>query len=201
MTRGGSTPTFYAFGSDGSGGGANWAPLAGGDFSGRSLSFDVSSDGQKIIATEDGRFTHWISLHGGVSWSETAINQANGLVAISPLDSRLIIFGSQERLHRSASGLATSTRAATAPQPTGHPRAAPFQQIAFAPSDPTIVYAATEGYLLLKSVDSGATLGAGREPAPGRAQRRSLGARAQGATRPRMYRRRAARWAPRGCIR
>ena len=169
LARGGATPTFYTFGLDGSGGGAglgylvsdddgaSWAPLAGGKFAGRFVTFDVSKDGQTIVAAEGGRFTHWISSDGGVSWTETAINQANGPVAISPADPDLILFGTQERLHRSVDGLATSTLVATAPQPPGHPRAAPFQQIAFAPSDPTIVYAATESYLLFKSVDSGAT--------------------------------------------
>lgn len=170
VTRGGSTPTFYTFGVDASGGGAglgflassdngaSWAPFISGLASERSPGgFDISTDGQTIVAVSGGRFAHLISLDAGLSWSETAINQANGPVAISPADSRLIIFGSQERLHRSVNGLATSTLVATAPQPPGHPRAAPFQQIAFAPSDPTVVYAATEGCLLFKSVDSGAT--------------------------------------------
>lgn len=49
------------------------------------------------------------------------------------------------------------TQVAQAPQPPGHFRAAPFQDIVFAPSDPSVVYAATEGYLVYRSADAGAT--------------------------------------------
>ncbi|HJN93882.1 MAG TPA: sialidase family protein, partial [Dehalococcoidia bacterium] len=139
-------------------GGATWAPLGDEGFAGRFIgSFDVSTDGGTWIAHEWGRFAHWVSRDGGETWDETVINQANGPVAISLDDPALILYGSQSKLYRSVDGLATSEVVVETTQPPGHPRLPPFHDIAFAPSDPTVVYAATEGYLVFKSVDAGAT--------------------------------------------
>jgi photosystem II stability/assembly factor-like uncharacterized protein len=58
---------------------------------------------------------------------------------------------------RSTDGLQTHSRLVTTSVPPGHFRDPPFHDIVFAPSDPSVVYAATEGYLLYKSTDAGAT--------------------------------------------
>ena len=138
--------------------GATWAPLTGGQLTPLLItSFDVSSDGQVIYANERDTFFHWVSRDGGSTWSQTAIDQANGPLSVSPADPNMLVFASQNRLLRSTDGLATWTEVAAAPQPPGHMREAPFHDIVFAPSDPNIVYAATEGYLVYKSTDAGAT--------------------------------------------
>jgi hypothetical protein len=53
------------------------------------------------------------------------------------------------RLLRSSDGLATASVVSGSPQP--------YREIAFAPSDPLIVYAETDGYLLYRSDDAGVT--------------------------------------------
>ncbi len=75
----------------------------------------------------------------------------------SPADPAIVIYGSQSRLYRSTDGLATSVVVEEALQQPGQPRQPPFADIVFAPSVPTVVYAATEGYMVFKSTDAGAT--------------------------------------------
>ena len=81
----------------------------------------------------------------------------NGPVAVSPVDPDLVIFGSQQELRRSTNALRTVRVVVTAPQPPGLSRPAPFREVQFAPSDPSIVYAETDGYLVYRSDDAGAT--------------------------------------------
>ena len=139
-------------------GGASWQALPNDPFrTGEVQSFDISPDGSVIYVSPVDQYRHWVSRDGGTTWAQTAINQANGPIALSPGDPNVVVYGSQQRLYRSTNGLATSAQVGQAPQPPGHFREAPFQDIVFAPSDPTIVYAATEGYLVYRSNDAGAS--------------------------------------------
>jgi hypothetical protein len=73
----------------------------------------------------------------------------NGPVAVSPVDPNLIVFGGFNQVRRSTNGLQNVNITFTAPLA--------IREIVFAPSDPTIVYAETDGYILYRSDDAGAT--------------------------------------------
>ena len=111
--------------------------------------FAVSSDGQVIYADEGGTYFGWISRDGGETWTQSAIIQVNGPLAVSPADPNLVIFASHADLRRSTDGLATF-------QVVLNP-ATTIREIVFAPSDPNVVYAETDGYLLYRSDDAGLT--------------------------------------------
>ncbi len=111
--------------------------------------FAVSSDGQVIYADEGDTYSGWISRDGGDTWTQSAIIQVNGPLAVSPADPNLVIFASSDDLRRSTNGLATF-------QVVLNP-AATIREIVFAPSAPNVVYAETDGYLLYRSDDTGLT--------------------------------------------
>ena len=138
-------------------GGRSWTSFAAQHREREISSFTVSADGQVIYAHEPDTYRAWISPDAGATWSQSAIHQVNGPIAVSPADPNLVIFASQSQIRRSTDAMATVQTITTAPQPPGHFRQAPFQQIVFAPSDPRIVYAVTEGYLVYRSENSGAT--------------------------------------------
>ena len=138
-------------------GGRSWMPFAAQLREREISSFAVSADGQVIYAHEPGTYRAWMSRDAGATWSQSAIQQVNGPIAVSQADADLVIFGSQSEIRRSTNAVATVQTIITAPQPPGHYRQAPFQQIVFAPSDPKIVYAVTEGYLVYRSENSGGT--------------------------------------------
>ena len=138
-------------------GGLSWTPFATQHREREISSFTVSADGQVMYAHEPGTYSAWISRDAGETWSQSAIHQVNGPIAVSPADPNLVIFASQSQIRRSTDAMATVQTIITAPQPPGYFRQAPFQQIVFAPSDPRIVYAVTEGYLVYRSANSGAT--------------------------------------------
>ncbi|MEE9285978.1 MAG: hypothetical protein V3V35_09670 [Dehalococcoidia bacterium] len=137
--------------------GATWEPFADELKHKQITSFTLSSDGRIIYANEDGTYFGWVSRDAGETWSQSDIVQVNGPVAVSPVDPDLVIFGSQQELRRSTNALRTVRVVVTAPQPPGLSRPAPFREVQFAPSDPSIVYAETDGYLVYRSDDAGAT--------------------------------------------
>ena len=112
-------------------------------------SFTLANDGQTIYANEDGTYFGWISTDAGATWRQSPIHQVNGPIAVSPVDPNLVVFSSQSQLRRSTNGLASVTVVGEA--------ANPFREIVFAPSDPSVVYAETDGYLLYRSDDAGIT--------------------------------------------
>ena len=122
--------------------------------------FAVSSDGMAIYAAVTDSYHHWISTDGGSTWNRSSTNQGSGAVAVSPADPNTIIFrnSAQTFLFRSSDGLRTYTRVATtqALSDEAGVRYA-FEDVVFAPSDPNVVYAATTGLLVYKSVDGGAS--------------------------------------------
>ena len=110
--------------------------------------FDVSRDGQTIYVDERDTFFGWISRDGGYTWSQSPIIQVNGPIAVSPADSNMVIFGSHNDLRRSTDGLQNFNVVL---------RDVTIRDIVFSPSDPTVVYAAADGYLVYRSDDSGLT--------------------------------------------
>jgi len=111
--------------------------------------FAVSGDGQVIYVNESGTYFGWILTDGGETWSQCDIIQVNGPIAVSPVDSNLALFGSPGDLRRSTNGLDIFRVVMNTHTP--------IREIVFAPSDPNIVYAETDGYLLYRSDDAGLT--------------------------------------------
>jgi photosystem II stability/assembly factor-like uncharacterized protein len=129
--------------------GRTWELFAD-DFRNRAInSFAVSSDGQTIYADEGDTYFGWISRNGGDTWTQSAIIQVNGPLEVSPADPNLVIFASPGDLRRSTDGLASFE--------VGLTPASTIRKIAFSPSDPNVVYAETDGYLLYRSDDAGRT--------------------------------------------
>ena len=137
-------------------GGASWESLGSQQLTPfRITNFAISSDGSVIYANQRDSFFMWTSRNGGDSWTQSPLNQASGPVAVSPADPNLVIYGSSASLYRSTNGLQSSARVLTSTIPSGRSQEPSFHDIVFAPSDPSIVYAATEGYLLYKSTNVG----------------------------------------------
>ena len=82
-------------------------------------------------------------------------------MAVSPDDPNIVIFRAshQKALYRSTDGLLTYTEVVTTDGLlSDNPNVwFAFEDVVFAPSDPNIVYAATTGLLVYKSVDAGAS--------------------------------------------
>jgi hypothetical protein len=68
-------------------------------------------------------------------------------VAVSPADSERVLYAGTSILTLSTDGLDSTQVVLEA--------AASINDVVFAPSDPSIVYVATEGYLIYKSTDAG----------------------------------------------
>lgn len=111
--------------------------------------FDLSTDGQTIYANEDGTYSGRVSKDAGATWSQGPILQVNGPVAVSPADSNLVIFGSFGDLRRSTDGLASMSVVMPDPETV--------REIVFSRSNPNVVYAETDGYILYRSDDAGLT--------------------------------------------
>jgi hypothetical protein len=113
--------------------------------------WDVSSDGMTILASVRDSFRLQRSIDGGATFQfVTAIDQAraNGPVAISA-DGKVVLFASNEQLHRSEDGLATSAPVLAAP--------AFIEEVEWATSHPEVVYATVRGLRLYRSADAGKT--------------------------------------------
>ena len=108
--------------------------------------FAVSSDGGTIYANERDTYVIRTSRDGGSSWQTSSINQANGPIAASPEDDALILYAAGGRLYRSPDGLANFELILETTNIT---------DIVLSLSDPTIVYAVADGYLIFKSTNSG----------------------------------------------
>ena len=111
--------------------------------------FGVSSDGQVIYASEQDVYFGWISRDGGETWTQSAEHQVNGPIAVSPVNPNLVLFASSDAVRRSTNGLSTVQVVMTT--------SSTVREIVFAPSDPNVVYAETDGYVLYRSDDAGLT--------------------------------------------
>ena len=111
--------------------------------------FDLSADGQTIYANEGGTYFGWVSRDGGETWSQGPILQVNGPMAVSPADPNLVIFASFNDVRRSTDGLASMKVVMANP--------GTVREIVFSQSNPNIVYAETDEYILYRSDDAGIT--------------------------------------------
>ena len=111
--------------------------------------FDVSSDGQVIYASEQDVYFSWISRDSGETWTQSDEHQGNGPIAVSPVDPNLVLFASFSDVRRSTNGLSTVQVVLTTPSTV--------REIVFALSDPNVVYAEIDGYVLYRSDDAGLT--------------------------------------------
>ncbi len=127
--------------------GASWSPLAN-PFAGRSVThFDVSSDGRILWVNTEDTFRIWRSGDGGVSWGEVGGFIANGAVAVSRGNSNVVLLDDFGTLRRTTDAFATHRTVLTSQQP--------IEDIAFAPSTDSVVYAVSRGYDVYRSVDGG----------------------------------------------
>lgn len=128
-------------------GGQTWQTFASELRTLRITDFDVSADGQTIYAVPRDTFAVKKSTDGGTTWT-TVSSRANGVLAISPSDANRVVFAAHSDLYLTTNGFVSETQLISGSKK--------FNDIVFAPSDPTIVYAVTSGFLLYKSTDRGA---------------------------------------------
>ncbi len=142
-------------------GGETWEPFGPNNvIQSKITHFDASQDGKVIYATVTDSYHHWISTDAGTTWAMSSLNQGSGPVAVSPADPNIVIFrdSRQTSLYRSTDGLLTYSKVVSTEELSEDPNVRfAFEDIVFAPSDPNIVYAATTGLLVYKSVDAGAS--------------------------------------------
>jgi hypothetical protein len=111
--------------------------------------FDVSIDGKTIYFTDGVSGKGYQSNDRGSSWSEIPTMFSN-TIKISPYDSKVAIFGNGNQLFKTEDGLMTQKKVFQISGNGG------FDDVEFTP-DPSIVYAAGDGYRVYKSVDGGDT--------------------------------------------
>ena len=113
--------------------------------------FDISADGMVLYVHADD-FLIYKSIDGGTTWTSHRIFTSGYTVTVSPQDSSRVLYGQVDGLYLSTNGLLTVTKVLDIDQDAGR-----ISDLVFAPSDPTVVYMITGGYIIYKSIDSGAT--------------------------------------------
>ncbi|MDA1188312.1 MAG: hypothetical protein O2854_01335 [Chloroflexi bacterium] len=111
--------------------------------------FAVSADGTHFYVNERDTYFGWVSTDSGATWSQSAVWQVNGPIAVSPANPKLVVFASPWDVRRSTDGLATVNAVLETPSA--------IRDIVFAPSNPNVVYAELDGYVLYRSDDAGLT--------------------------------------------
>lgn len=129
-------------------GGRTWSAFAPPLRTRRITAFDVSDDGRTLYAVERDAFCVRKSIDGGSSWNTLAV-PANGPVKMSPSDPSTVLFCDGEKAYRSVNGLQSSDLVLT--------EMGRIDDVEFAPSKPSTVYLATQGYGFYRSMDSGAS--------------------------------------------
>lgn len=114
-------------------------------------SFDVSADGMTLYAISNA-FEVFKSVDGGTNWTDHQILTSGYTVTVSPVDSNRVIYGQVDGLYLSTNGLSTVTKVLNIGDSEER-----IGDLVFAPSDPSIVYMVTDGYIIYKSTDSGST--------------------------------------------
>ena len=89
------------------------------------------------------------STDAGSTWERYQIFSSGYTLTVSPQNSNRVLFGQVDGLYFSSDGLATRSKVLS----TGER----MSDLVFAPSNPSIVYAITQGYVLYSSTNGGAT--------------------------------------------
>ena len=113
--------------------------------------FDVSADGSSIYAISDGELDRALyrSTDAGITWEQFQIFTSGYTLSVSPQDNTRVLYGQSDGLYLSTDGLATSTKVLSNDDN--------MSDLVFAPSNPSIVWAITQGYVLYKSTNGGAS--------------------------------------------
>lgn len=111
--------------------------------------FDVSADGMRLYAIADSDLDRALyrSNDAGNTWEQFPIFSSGYTLTVSPQDVDRVLFGQIDGLYLSTDGLGTSNRVLASDER--------MSDLVFAPSNPSIVYAITQGYVLYKSTDEG----------------------------------------------
>ena len=111
--------------------------------------FDVSADGNTIYALSDSDADRALykSTDAGCSWEQYPIFTSGYTLTVSPENSDRVLFGQVDGLYLSTDGLETRSRVLSS--------GARMSDLAVARSNPSTLYAITEGYVLFKSTDGG----------------------------------------------
>ena len=113
--------------------------------------FDVSADGNTIYALSDSDVDRALykSTDAGSTWEQYQIFSSGYTLTVSPQNSNHLVFGQVDGLYFSSDGLATRNQVLSIGER--------MSDLVFAPSNPSIVYAITQGYVLYSSTDGGAS--------------------------------------------
>jgi photosystem II stability/assembly factor-like uncharacterized protein len=112
--------------------------------------FDVSSDGNTIYAAYDMMVA--TSTDGGETWTEYEMQGSTYTLAVSPSDPNRVVFSDWGHVYLSTDNMATKIAVLERGSDDKN-----FVDIVFAPSDNNIVYLITDGYIVYKSTDAGAS--------------------------------------------
>jgi photosystem II stability/assembly factor-like uncharacterized protein len=169
VARGSRSSTFFTYGYNfynpsvnlgflrSSDGGETWTAFGPFNADVNILYFDVSSDGEVFYAyeyTDEDKRIHR-SRDGGETWTAFS-DPFFGVIKVSPNDPNLVLFAGIDQKGNWATKLGRSTDGLESHSFVLETRNV-IEDIEFAPSNPDIVYAATQGYDIYKSTDAGAT--------------------------------------------
>lgn len=119
------------------------------------VEFAVSKDASKIVAVVRDSFFVYTTNNTGITWDKVRI-PINAAVAYHPTNDNIIFFSNWNLLYKSYNGITTgdinSPNYKLIKTLPGY-----IEKIVFAPSNPNIMYIATRGYYVYKSVDGGET--------------------------------------------
>lgn len=136
-------------------GGTSWSQIASPLRTRTAVPFDISADALVMYTFSSEAYDVMKSTDDGATWP-TSQNIASYpyAMAVSPADSDRILFADKNNLYLSTDGL---LNVVSPPVVSGLANTNYIDDIVFAPSDPTVVYFVTAGYLLYQSTDSGAS--------------------------------------------
>lgn len=134
-------------------GGTSWSQVAGPLRTRTAVPFDISADASVMYTFSAEAYVAMRSIDDGATWPRTiSIASYPYAMAVSPADSSRVLFADKNNLYLSTDGLQSKSTIVS-----GLDNANYIDDIVFSPSDPTVVYFVTAGYLFYKSTNSGAS--------------------------------------------
>jgi hypothetical protein len=130
-------------------GGSTWSQFAPAMQNKGISYFDVSADGIRLYAIADSDLDRALykSTDGGNTWQSFPIFTSGYTLTVSPQDGNRVLYGQIDGLYLSTDGLLTNNKVFSSDDR--------MADLVFAPSNPSIAYAITQGYVLYKSLDEG----------------------------------------------